>query len=217
MITFCLNEATKTGSSSTWVLSNHDVVRHTSRYGLPTDVDLDEWLMSDGALPLADEITGLRRARAATMLMLALPGSSYLYQGEELGLHEVADLPAQALQDPIWQRTLNTKKGRDGCRVPLPWTDEGHSYGFGDEPRLAAPAGGLLADGGGRPVRSTRSRRSSSTARRCGYAASCRPPRRWSGCRPRTPTCCTSCARVAGTAYQLRHRAGEPAGRGGPS
>ena len=55
VITFCLNEATKTGSSSTWVLSNHDVVRHTSRYGLPTDVDLDEWLMSDGALPLADE------------------------------------------------------------------------------------------------------------------------------------------------------------------
>ena len=153
MITFCLNEATKTGSSSTWVLSNHDVVRHTSRYGLPADVDLDEWLMSDGALPLADEITGLRRARAATLLMLALPGSAYLYQGEELGLHEVADLPAQALQDPIWQRTLNTKKGRDGCRVPLPWTDEGHSYGFGDSPRLAAPAGGLLADGGGGPVR----------------------------------------------------------------
>ena len=142
VITFCLNEATKTGSSSTWVLSNHDVVRHTSRYGLPTDVDLDEWLMSDGALPLADEITGLRRARAATMLMLALPGSAYLYQGEELGLHEVADLPAQALQDPIWQRTLNTKKGRDGCRVPLPWTDEGHSYGFGDSHAwLPQPAG----------------------------------------------------------------------------
>ena len=81
VITFCLNEATKTGSSSTWVLSNHDVVRHTSRYGLPTDVDLDEWLMSDGALPLADEITGLRRARAAThadaraaRLGLPLPG-----------------------------------------------------------------------------------------------------------------------------------------------
>ena len=93
MITFCLNEAAKVGSSSTWVLSNHDVVRHTSRYALPAGVDLDAWLMSDGALPLPDEIAGLRRARAATLLMLALPGSSYLYQGEELGLHEVSDLP----------------------------------------------------------------------------------------------------------------------------
>ena len=74
--------------------------------------------------------------------MLALPGSSYLYQGEELGLHEVSDLPASALQDPIWQRTLNTKKGRDGCRVPMPWTDEGDSYGFGTGPSwLPQPAG----------------------------------------------------------------------------
>jgi alpha-glucosidase len=142
VITFCLAQAAQVGSSSTWVLSNHDVVRHTSRYALPTDVDLDEWLMSDGALPLPDEIAGLRRARAATLLMLALPGSSYLYQGEELGLHEVSDLPAAALQDPIWQRTLNTKKGRDGCRVPLPWTGEGDSYGFGSGASwLPQPAG----------------------------------------------------------------------------
>jgi alpha-glucosidase len=142
VITFCLNEAAKTGLSSTWVLSNHDCVRHTSRYGLPAGVDFDAWLMSDGTLPLPDEIAGLRRARAATLLMLALPGSSYLYQGEELGLHEVSDLPAAALQDPIWMRTLNTKKGRDGCRVPLPWTDEGDSYGFGSGPSwLPQPAG----------------------------------------------------------------------------
>ena len=142
VITFCLNEAAKTRSSSTWVLSNHDCVRHTSRYALPADVDFNAWLMSDGTLPLPDEITGLRRARAATLLMFALPGSSYLYQGEELGLHEVSDLPVDALQDPIWQRTLNTKKGRDGCRVPLPWTDEGDSYGFGSGPSwLPQPAG----------------------------------------------------------------------------
>ena len=63
--------------------------------------------------------------------MLALPGSSYLYQGEELGLHEVADIPLGALQDPIWVRTLGTKKGRDGARVPLPWSEDGASYGFG--------------------------------------------------------------------------------------
>jgi alpha-glucosidase len=74
--------------------------------------------------------------------MLALPGSSYLYQGEELGLHEVSDLPVAALQDPIWMRTLNTKKGRDGCRVPLPWSDEGDSYGFGSGPSwLPQPVG----------------------------------------------------------------------------
>ncbi len=142
VITFCLSDAARVGSSSTWVLSNHDVVRHTSRYALPNDVDLDEWLMSDGALPLPNEISGLRRARAATLLMLALPGSSYLYQGEELGLHEVSDLPTSVLQDPIWHRTLNTKKGRDGCRVPMPWTDEGDAYGFSTGPSwLPQPAG----------------------------------------------------------------------------
>ena len=142
VITFCLNEAEKTGSSSTWVLSNHDIVRHATRYALPAGIDLDKWLMADGALPLANEEQGLRRARAATLLMLALPGSSYLYQGEELGLHEVADLPPHALQDPIWHRTLKTRKGRDGCRVPLPWTHVGESYGFGEgQAWLPQPAG----------------------------------------------------------------------------
>ncbi|HET9872247.1 MAG TPA: alpha-amylase family glycosyl hydrolase [Propionibacteriaceae bacterium] len=142
VIAFCLNEAEKTGSSSTWVLSNHDVVRHATRYGLPAGTDLDEWLMTNGNSPTLDEARGLRRARAATVLMLALPGSAYLYQGEELGLHEVADLPPQALQDPIWERTLNAKKGRDGCRVPLPWVHEGDSFGFGSGSAwLPQPAG----------------------------------------------------------------------------
>ena len=129
-ITFCLDQAAESGSSSTWVLSNHDVVRHATRYALPIGTDLEEWLMSDGTLPAADEETGLRRARAATALMLSLPGTAYFYQGEELGLHEVADLPAPALQDPIWVRTQNEKKGRDGCRVPLPWHHEHPAYGF---------------------------------------------------------------------------------------
>jgi alpha-glucosidase len=131
VIDFCLAEAERAGSSTTWVLSNHDVVRHATRYGLPRGVDLDEWLMAEGQVPPLDEARGLRRARAATLLMLALPGSSYLYQGEELGLHEVADIPRGALQDPIWIRTLGTKKGRDGARVPLPWSADGASYGFG--------------------------------------------------------------------------------------
>lgn len=118
------------GSSSTWVLSNHDNVRHATKYGLPNGLDLDDWLFTHGALATLDAVTGIRRARAATMLILALPGATYLYQGEELGLLEVADLDAADLQDPIWERTLNTMKGRDGCRVPLPWTATGTSFGF---------------------------------------------------------------------------------------
>ncbi|WP_264670220.1 glycoside hydrolase family 13 protein [Arthrobacter sp. VKM Ac-2550] len=131
IITNNLSQAEESGASSTWVFSNHDVVRHPSRYGLPAGLDYGPWLMADGSEPEVDQITGLRRARAATLLMLALPGSAYLYQGEELGLFEVPDLPAATLQDPIWHRTGHQRKGRDGCRVPLPWTQEGESFGFG--------------------------------------------------------------------------------------
>ncbi|WP_375431423.1 glycoside hydrolase family 13 protein [uncultured Friedmanniella sp.] len=141
VITFCLHEAAKTGSSSTWVLSNHDEVRHTTRYGLPAGLRYEAWLMSDGADPEPDVARGLRRARAATTLMLALPGSSYLYQGEELGLPEVADLPHDALQDPTWTDSGHTIKGRDGCRVPLPWAPTPPAYGFGPgRPWLPQPA-----------------------------------------------------------------------------
>ncbi|HVH22090.1 MAG TPA: glycoside hydrolase family 13 protein [Pseudonocardia sp.] len=137
-----LDQARLGGSSSTWVLSNHDVVRHASRFALPEGADYAQWLMSDGRAPGLDEAAGLRRARAATLFMLALPGSAYLYQGEELGLPEVADLPAAALADPIWLRTGRTEKGRDGCRVPMPWDAEGDSYGFGSAAGwLPQPAG----------------------------------------------------------------------------
>ena len=127
----------------TWVLSSHDVPRHASRLALPPGVDPMAWLVSDGTDPVIDGAAGLRRATAATLLMLALPGSAYLYQGEELGLFEVADLPADALQDPIWERTGHTMKGRDGCRVPLPWTRSGPSFGFGAGPGWLAAAGGV--------------------------------------------------------------------------
>lgn len=123
--------AASVGSVPTWVLSNHDVVRHPTRYGLPKDVVAKEWLL-DGDRALLDLDTGLRRARAATLLMLALPGSVYLYQGEELGMHEVHDLPLDVLEDPTWIRSEHTEKGRDGCRVPIPWEPEGESYGFGE-------------------------------------------------------------------------------------
>lgn len=132
----CLAEAAGTGSSSTWVFSNHDVIRHASRYGLPagmSDAERDAWLLSGGSSPAVDPARGARRARAATLLMLALPGSAYLYQGEELGLFEVADLPLASLQDPMWDGTGHQRKGRDGCRVPLPWTASGASFGFGPD------------------------------------------------------------------------------------
>jgi alpha-glucosidase len=133
--------AEQSGASSTWVLSNHDVVRHATRYGLPEGTDTDAWLMTDGTNPVLDRARGLRRARAATLLMLALPGSSYVYQGEELGLQEAAAIPHDALQDPKWIRTGHTVKGRDGCRVPIPWTTSGPSFGFGSvAPHLPQPA-----------------------------------------------------------------------------
>ncbi|MET8079648.1 alpha-amylase family glycosyl hydrolase [Streptomyces sp. NPDC005303] len=130
-ITDSLATARAAHASATWVLSNHDVVRHASRLVLPPGTDENAWLLSGGHAPGIDLTRGLRRARAATLLMLALPGSSYVYQGEELGLPEVADLPVEVLQDPIWEQTGRVRKGRDGCRVPLPWTTSGPSYGFG--------------------------------------------------------------------------------------
>jgi alpha-glucosidase len=124
--------ASGVGAVPTWVLSNHDVVRHSTRYGLPQEIDPKAWLL-DGDRSLLDPERGLRRARAATLLMLGLPGSAYLYQGEELGLPEVDDLPSDVLDDPVWERSAGTEKGRDGCRVPLPWTVDGASFGFGDD------------------------------------------------------------------------------------
>lgn len=119
------------GSISTWVLSNHDVVRHVTRYGLKPGTDPREWLQNGDADDF-DLILGRRRARAAGLLMLALPGSVYLYQGEELGLPEVNDLPEGVLDDPVWERSGHQEKGRDGCRVPIPWLTSGPSFGFGE-------------------------------------------------------------------------------------
>ena len=118
------------GAPSTWVLSNHDVVRHPTRLAL-TVGNLQGHGVGPRTPGIGDPATGLRRARAATALMLALPGSAYLYQGEELGLPEAIDLPDDARQDPTWFRTNGERYGRDGCRVPIPWEAGSPSYGFG--------------------------------------------------------------------------------------
>ena len=137
-IAYNLELSAKTGSSSTWVLSNHDVIRHATRLvipGLGESIDFfsDEsaWYVANRMDPKLDLELGVARARAATMLILALPGSSYLYQGEELGLHDVLDIPSDQMQDPQWFRGEGKLKSRDGCRVPLPWEKTGSSFGFG--------------------------------------------------------------------------------------
>jgi alpha-glucosidase len=103
------------GSRAPWVLGNHDVVRPVTRFGVA-------------------------QARAAALLLLALPGSAYLYQGEELGLPEVLDIPDAARQDPVFRRTKGKVRGRDGCRIPLPWDFGGVSFGFSRTNRASSPA-----------------------------------------------------------------------------
>ncbi|MDG4828915.1 glycoside hydrolase family 13 protein [Solwaraspora sp. WMMD1047] len=129
VITRSLAATDAVGAPTTWVLSNHDVLRHASRLGLPVGRPRPKGIgVGD---PQPDAALGLRRARAATLLMLALPGSAYLYQGEELGLPEHTTLPDEARQDPAWHRSGHAERGRDGCRVPIPWEADAPSYGFG--------------------------------------------------------------------------------------
>ncbi|VEG28881.1 glycoside hydrolase family 13 protein [Actinomyces howellii] len=160
--------------STTWVLGCHDASRVASRYGfdlsedrpdqdgpqgqdaaydpggqgVPAGVQLRmarQWILSDGAAPHNDAALGERRARAAALVVMALPGGLYVYQGDELGLPEVPDIPEDRLADPIARRNRGVDKGRDGCRVPLPWARQGSSFGFGPEgaepPYLPQPAG----------------------------------------------------------------------------
>ncbi|WP_345764956.1 glycoside hydrolase family 13 protein [Diaminobutyricibacter sp. McL0608] len=116
------------GATTTWVLSNHDVVRHASRFGLK---DATSWPRGIGAHEeQPDAALGLSRARAATLFVLALPGSAYIYEGEELGLPEHTTLPDDVRQDPSFARTGGAETGRDGARVPIPWVADAPAYGF---------------------------------------------------------------------------------------
>ena len=139
---------TAVGATSTWVLSNHDVVRHASRFGLDDPTSWPKGIGPHEQQP--DPTLGLSRARAATLLMLALPGGAYVYEGEELGLPEHTTLPAEVRQDPTFFRTHGGETGRDGCRVPLPWVGDAPGYGFGPSGKTWLPQpgafGALAAD-----------------------------------------------------------------------
>ncbi len=130
-------------ATSTWVLSNHDVVRHATRFGydggMPREGDgigVDD--------PQPHELLGRQRAAAASLFMLGLPGAVYLYQGEELGLPDHTSLPDAFRQDPTFARTNGERLGRDGCRIPLPWRAEAPQLGFSGtmdtQPWLPIPA-----------------------------------------------------------------------------
>jgi alpha-glucosidase len=138
-ITHSLAQAQAVGAPQTWVLSNHDVVRHATRLGYPQLPGLQRFEGIGADDPQPDAALGLRRARAATAVMLALPGSAYLFQGEELGLPEATHLPDEVRQDPTFARSGGESKGRDGCRVPMPWEGGVPSYGFGPGDRTWLP------------------------------------------------------------------------------
>jgi alpha-glucosidase len=128
------------GRLPTWVIGNHDEVRVASRLAAvdPVAAAATEWSTEDNpAADAAAAATGLRRARAMALLSLALPGSAYIYQGDELGLPQVTDLPDEAREDPVWHRSGGVQLGRDGCRVPIPWAGDKPPYGFG--PADSAP------------------------------------------------------------------------------
>jgi alpha-glucosidase len=128
------------GAPATWVLSNHDVTRPVTRYGR---ADTSFAFESKRAGTPTDLERGNRRARAAALLAMALPGSMYVYQGEELGLPEVEDIPSERRHDPMWHRSGGLDPGRDGCRIPLPWVGDRPPYGFSgagaDRPWLDQP------------------------------------------------------------------------------
>ncbi len=127
-VTRALETTSAVGAPVTWVLSNHDVVRHTTRLTRAPGTARELGIRASDPQP--DEELGLRRGRAATAVVLALPGGAYLYQGEELGLPEHTTLPDEVRQDPAFFREEGRVAGRDGCRVPLPWEAGAPGLGF---------------------------------------------------------------------------------------
>lgn len=129
VITDSLASFDSVGAPTTWVLSNHDKVRHTTRMAMNNKIARHgDGIGPDDVQP--DTKLGLTRGRASTLMMLALPGGVYLYQGEELGLPDNTLIEPMFRQDPTFHRTNGERIGRDGCRVPLPWTENNESFGF---------------------------------------------------------------------------------------
>lgn len=138
--------AMQAGTAPTWVLGNHDVPRIASRLGLPKGADIEAWVTSNGTVPPIDPALARRRARAAALVMLGLPGTAFIYQGEELGLPEDFDLAPEEIQDPNWQRSSHRFKGRDGCRVPLAWDASAPAFGFNQTGAAWLPQPSWFAD-----------------------------------------------------------------------
>jgi alpha-glucosidase len=130
VVTESLAEFNGVGAPSTWVLSNHDVIRHATRMAYESVPKQGDGIGPN--YPQPDEARGQRISRAATAFMLGLPGGAYIYQGEELGLPEHTTLAPEFRQDPTFFRTKGERVGRDGCRVPIPWESTAPAYGFND-------------------------------------------------------------------------------------
>jgi alpha-glucosidase len=129
------------GQVPAWTLNNHDAQRSVTRYGRKDAVTrgFQAGAITNDDAPV-DVALGETRARAAVLVVMALPGCVYLYAGEELGLPEVLDLPDSARQDPVFFNTGGVTRGRDGCRIPLPWTADGAgSNGFSPATSTSAP------------------------------------------------------------------------------
>ena len=213
-ITAALAAHAPVDAPATWVLSNHDVTRPVTRYGRADTAFAFE---SKRVGTPTDIARGTRRARAAALLAMALPGSMYIYQGEELGLPEVEDIPDDRRQDPMWLRSGGVDPGRDGCRVPLPWAGTRPPYGFSRDgaaaPWLDQPGRLGAAHRRGR-VRATRPRCSRSTAPACALRRA--DPwcgRRRSALAASDPTCWPSPAASASPASSTSAGTGRAAGR----
>jgi alpha-glucosidase len=142
-ITDAMSANALVGAPTTWVTDNHDTPRSVTRFASTVRLAgayVPGLEAGDQSAPL-DLALGTARHRAMALLMLALPGTVYLYNGQELGLPNVDDLPDEVLQDPVWIRSGHTERGRDGCRVPMPWTSDAPLFGFTDgSPWLPMPS-----------------------------------------------------------------------------
>ena len=140
IVTRNFESAQSFGSSTTWVFSNHDVMRPATKFALPAGTNLTEFKNSNGKSAPLDLTRGTNTSIAAQMFALALPGCTYIYQGEELGLPEALEIPEDQIQDPQYLRNHKVDKGRDGCRVPIPWESNTPAFGFSTgAPHLPQP------------------------------------------------------------------------------